>query len=82
MAVLYKSDRDPNELSHNKDTQRQKFRREGDEVTAVGIHLLLLLHTFRSTIFHRRQEPVQILSCFFVCADTPDHVHTRVDKLM
>lgn len=35
VAVLYKSDKDPNELSHNKDTQRQKFRREGDEVTAV-----------------------------------------------
>lgn len=34
---------------------------------------------------HRRQEPVQILSCFclfFVCADTPYRVHTRIDELM
>lgn len=48
VAVLYKSDKDPNELSHNKDTQRQKFMREGDEVPAVEFICLFFFTLFVS----------------------------------
>lgn len=65
VAVLYKSDKDPNELSHNKDTQRQKFRREGDEVPAVEF-ICLFFFTFRSTIFIVDKSPSKFC-LVFVC---------------
>lgn len=66
VAVLYKSDKDPNELSHNKDTQRQKFRREGDEVPAVEFICLFFLNTFRITIFIVDKSPSKFC-LVFVC---------------
>lgn len=65
VAVFYKSDKDPNELSHNKDTQAEIH--EGRRWSASSwIHLLVLLHTFRITIFIVDKSPSKFC-LVFVC---------------